>query len=396
LTDIGSVSGCVKFIQECKKKEIKPILGAELIIKEFGRITVLCKNKTAWTQLLSVISVCNNPENYIDEPSISMNELVDLIDGSNFVCIDGYIGSGLFNSVFTDHECIIQAADLEECMSCIDEETVERSLSYIGKIKQVFSDYFLEIDNIDKLPVTSVMSEIIYRIDPDFEFTIPESSSFYPDRKDSLDHRLLLCVKLKTTMKKLESKINDLNDFNMLKFIRSSSYYIKSPVEIETSYRSHVIRNVGVILDMIEDFNILSNPKLPDFQCPDGMEQNDYLKHLCRQGWKKLLKDLPPEKINTYKDRVLKELGVIEKANLAGYFLIVQDYVNHFRDLGYLIGPARGSGGGSLVCYLIGITLIDPIPHDLIFERFFNVGRYSSDNISFSEFSYKDFISNGV
>ena len=83
-----------------------------------------------------------------------------------------------------------------------------------------------------------------------------------------------------------------------------------------------------------------------------------------------------------YRDRVLKELAVIEKANLAGYFLIVQDYVNHFRNQGCLVGPARGSGGGSLVCYLTGITLIDPIKYDLLFERFYNEGRNTEDHIS--------------
>ena len=89
-----------------------------------------------------------------------------------------------------------------------------------------------------------------------------------------------------------------------------------------------------------------------------------------------------PSKFDEYKDRVLKELEVIKKANLAGYFLIVQDYVNHFRDLGCLVGPARGSGGGSLVCYLTGITLIDPIEYGLLFERFYNEGRNTEDHVS--------------
>ena len=121
----------------------------------------------------------------------------------------------------------------------------------------------------------------------------------------------------------------------------------------------------------------------PAFDTPDGSSEDDYLKQLCRNGWRKLIKDrIPQEKHETYKDRVLKELEVIQKANLAGYFLIVQDYVNHFRDMGCLVGPARGSGGGSLVCYLTGITLIDPIEYSLLFERFYNEGRNTEDHVS--------------
>jgi len=92
--------------------------------------------------------------------------------------------------------------------------------------------------------------------------------------------------------------------------------------------------------------------------------------------------NIDPKLYDAYKDRVLRELEVISKADLAGYFLIVQDYVNHFRNQGCLIGPARGSGGGSLVCYLTGITLLDPIKYGLLFERFYNEGRNTADHVS--------------
>ena len=104
---------------------------------------------------------------------------------------------------------------------------------------------------------------------------------------------------------------------------------------------------------------------------------------MCRNGWRKLINGkIDKADQDVYRDRVLSELAVIEKAKLSGYFLIVQDYVNEFKNRGCLVGPGRGSGGGSLVCYLTGITMIDPIKYGLIFERFYNEGRNTEDHIS--------------
>lgn len=169
-------------------------------------------------------------------------------------------------------------------------------------------------------------------------------------------------------------------DIRLLSFIRSSNYYIKGK---DAEHNPSHLLNMSRIPGLIQEFKILSKPRLPKFDCPNGQDENEYLKQLCRNGWIRVISGkITKEEETIYKDRVLKELDVIKKAELAGYFLIVQDYVNHFRNQGYLIGPARGSGAGSLVCYLIGITLIDPIKNGLIFERFYNEGRNTKDHVS--------------
>ena len=184
-------------------------------------------------------------------------------------------------------------------------------------------------------------------------------------------------------MKKLDQKITEKKDLDSLRFIRSSNYYIKGMTFLRDNYDIKLVRNLLKIPELVDNINILSKPKLPAFTTPDNSSEDEYLKQLCRNGWKKLIANkIDASKHDTYKDRVLKELEVIKKANLAGYFLIVQDYVNHFRNLGCLVGPARGSGGGSLVCYLTGITLIDPIQYSLLFERFYNEGRNTEDHVS--------------
>jgi DNA polymerase-3 subunit alpha len=111
------------------------------------------------------------------------------------------------------------------------------------------------------------------------------------------------------------------------------------------------------------------------------MTEEDYCKHLCRKGW---IRHGINDKSNKeeYTQRILNELNVIHGAKLEGYFLIVQDYINYAKNQGWLVGPGRGSVGGSLVAYLIGITTIDPIQYGLIFERFYNAGRNTEDRVS--------------
>ena len=383
ITDMNSVSGCVNFIKSCKSQEILPIICSELILDNGSRVTLLCKNNDAWTSLLKIISIANSPENFNETPRISLDDLIQNINCENFICIDGYVGSLLFSKVMTSDECIFDTLDDEGITNCLVENHLQIAKDHVKQMRNTFESYFLEINNIDheSYPVTKVMSSIVKSLNTDI--TIPDTSSFYPERKDAVDHRVLICTKLKTTMKKLDQKIAEKKDLESLKFIRSSNHYIKSFDFLKDNYDNISVENLTNIPSLIDSIEILSKPKLPAFKTPDASSEDDYLKQLCRNGWRKLIMDrIDPSKFDAYKDRVLKELEVIKKANLAGYFLIVQDYVNHFRDLGCLVGPARGSGGGSLVCYLTGITLIDPIEYGLLFERFYNEGRNTEDHVS--------------
>ena len=383
ITDMSSVSGCVNFIKSCKSQDIIPIIGSELILDNGSRITLLCKNNNAWTSLLKIISIANSPENFNETPRIPFDDLIQNINCENFICIDGYVGSLLFSKVMTSNECIFDTLDDEGITNCLVENHLQIAKDHVEQMRNIFESYFLEINNIDheSYPVTKVMSSIVKSLDTDI--TIPDTSSFYPERKDAVDHRVLICTKLKTTMKKLDQKIAEKKDLESLKFIRSSNHYIKSFDFLQDNYDNISVENISNIPNLIDKIDILSKPKLPAFKTPDASSEDEYLKQLCRNGWRKLIMDrVDPSEFDAYKDRVLKELEVIKKANLAGYFLIVQDYVNHFRDLGCLVGPARGSGGGSLVCYLTGITLIDPIEYGLLFERFYNEGRNTEDHVS--------------
>ena len=196
---------------------------------------------------------------------------------------------------------------------------------------------------------------------------------YYVDQDDADCHRIMLCSKLKKTFTKLEGVEHEFSQF----FNGDDKWYLKT--EGKTFDTSKIV-------DMCEEYELTGPPMLPDFDCPKGFDQNEYLKELCRHGWKKKL--IPAKKVyldvdkQEYLDRVKTELEVIFKAGLSGYFLIVQDIVNHVKDKGWIAGPGRGSAAGCLISYLLGITEVDPIEYGLIFERFYNEGRNTDDYIS--------------
>jgi DNA polymerase-3 subunit alpha len=143
------------------------------------------------------------------------------------------------------------------------------------------------------------------------------------------------------------------------------------------------MENTKLVDALCENYNILDKPHLPPFPCPDGADPDEYLRQLCRNGWRdKIANVIDKDLQNDYVNRIKYELEVLQGADLSSYFLIVQDIVNYVRSNNWLPGPGRGSAAGCLVSYLIGITSIDPIKYGLLFDRFYNAGRNSKDHIS--------------
>jgi DNA polymerase-3 subunit alpha len=166
-------------------------------------------------------------------------------------------------------------------------------------------------------------------------------------------------------------------------FFTSDNYHILSQEEIKELHTEEEIENTNLIDSMCEEYDILSKPNLPPFSCPKGYTDAEYLRQLCREGWKeKIVTEIPESEHHLYIERIKYELDVLQGADLSSYFLIVQDIVNHVRDNSWLPGPGRGSAAGCLVSYLIGITDIDPIKYNLMFDRFYNAGRNTAEHIS--------------
>jgi len=226
-------------------------------------------------------------------------------------------------------------------------------------------------DQVDaKLLQKSTKSKNLMKVTPDKEF--PES--FYVKKEDAELHRILLCSNLKCTMAKAKDIVVGTP---LQKFFDEDQYYLKD--------QSTSTKHFKDILNECEDYNILNNPMLPSFPCPGGQSEEDYLRALARKGWgEKLAKKIKKGSAEweVYGQRFKKEFEVIKEANLFGYFLIVGDIIRHVESQGWMAGPGRGSAAGCLISYLIGITQVDPVEFDLIFERFYNSGRNTDGNVS--------------
>lgn len=218
--------------------------------------------------------------------------------------------------------------------------------------------------------------------------------SYYTNKEDAKLHRILLCSDMKTTLPKISKAIrqdkngsvnvsSDMsNHMDKLDYFLFDKFYVLDKDESKDLQTD----KLEEIYNQCENYDILSKPNLPIFACPNGQSEEDYLKELCRIGWKNLLIDSgkvsKPEDKQKYLDRFKEEFDVIKGANLFGYFLIVRDIIHYCESQGWLCGPGRGSAAGCLISYLVGITKIDPIEFDLLFARFYNAGRNSADHIS--------------
>jgi DNA polymerase-3 subunit alpha len=154
------------------------------------------------------------------------------------------------------------------------------------------------------------------------------------------------------------------------------------------------LENTLLLSDMCSEYDLSSDPILPRFDCPEGMSSEEYLLSLLREGWIKLypkLKRVMEEKKieeEVYVKRIKYEIKTLTDAGLSDYFLIVRDFILKAREEGQLTGPGRGSAAGSLALYLLGVTHVDPIEYNLLFERFYNNARNVPRHISFDEYSF--------
>ena len=212
--------------------------------------------------------------------------------------------------------------------------------------------------------------------------------TYYTNKEHAELHRIILCSGMKTTMPKIREMLRSDKLFDNQEFFECDDFYLRDTKELSEILMNDA-ENANVVHDIsnkCEEYDILNKPMLPTFPTPNGESEEEYLKELCREGWRNLLaknnKVKDQENKDKYHQQFLHEFKVIEEAKLFGYFLIVRDIVHFVESNGWISGPGRGSAAGCLISYMIGITKIDPIEFDLLFERFYNSGRNTGDHIS--------------
>lgn len=384
LTDHGNIAGAVKFYTAMKNAGIKPILGCELYICEndplikdkdnrsLSHFIVLAKNFDGWKNLVKIVSESNKPEYFYHKPRLDLKTLSNLHSG-NLLAITGHLGSTLADIILDENG--------------LKEDWQTLGIEHIKYLKSIFSNHvFLEAQLMDQdnLKIQIILTEAIRQLGKLTDTKVVcTPDAHYCRKEDAVDQRILLCNNLKTTFIDINRKISNNEDVPLSCFFTSDNYHIPSYEEMSSWHTEDEIKNTHFVANLIEEYNILSKPKLPDFDCPAGFNQDEYLRELCRKGWKeKIANVIPKEHQQIYIDRIKDELEILQGAGLSSYFLIVQDIVNFVRDNKWLPGPGRGSAAGCLVSYLIGITSIDPIKYNLLFARFYNSGRNTKDRIS--------------
>ena len=420
LTDHGTVSGVIEFASalktackncghpekshdkntkicliknsNCKGYEqakLKPIFGNELYIceksakikdqenRKLSHLCVLARNLNGWKNLLKITSESNKKDNYYYNPRLSLDELAPMT--GDIIAFSGHPGSCMANILFSEPKMSYRAKSETEAQMMLKANWEEEANKLAGKYREIFgSNFFLEIKIIVKnnLPCEITIAKCLRKISLNLNIPcIATGDAHYAFKEQAIDHRILLCSELDTTFDDARKKIEANDDFGMSGFFKSNNYYIPSLKDVvDVGNTSEEINNAFEVSEMCEAFSIENKPFLPQF----SENSSDEIYEKCCSK----LTELNLIENNDYVRRFQKEMVVINDANLSDYLLIVQDYVNWAEKNNIPTGPGRGSAAGCLIAFLLGITKIDPIKNDLIFERFYNDGRNTKDKTS--------------
>ena len=220
-------------------------------------------------------------------------------------------------------------------------------LNCISELKEIFGDnLFLEAQLMDKIntPIQETLTEKIR--EPGLASNtkvICTPDAHYCRKEDAVDQRVLLCNNLKTTFQNIQSKMDSDQEVGMSCFFTSDNFHILSQEEINNLHTEEEIENTQYVDSLCEEYDITHKPMLPMFKCPSNYDDAEYLRQLCRDGWKeKIANSIAKENQSEYVDRIKYELDVLQGAGLSSYFLIVQDIVNYVKTNNWLPGPGRG------------------------------------------------------
>ncbi|MBE6047730.1 MAG: DNA polymerase III subunit alpha [Clostridium sp.] len=388
ITDHGVMYGCVEFYKQAKANGIKPILGCEVYVasksmdikhvdkeNRTAHLVLLVKNEVGYENLMKIVSEASIRGFYY-KPRVDHEFLSKHSEG--IIALSACLGGEIQRYLMDDEY----------------DKAKEVALLY----KDIFKDgFYLEIQNHGMEEQRKVNE---YNIKLSRETGIPlvaTNDVHYINQSDSKAHDILMCIQTGKTV----------DDENRRRY-PSDQFYLKSPEEMWNmfSYIPEALENTVKIAEECNYDYKFHESKLPKFPLPDGVDSYEYLKDNCYKGLierydvfeslvgkeynfeaiKKISDE--NEEAKEYCDRLEYELGIIKQMGYVDYFLIVWDFIRFSYENGIPTGPGRGSAAGSIVAYTLGITKIDPIKYNLIFERFLNPERVSMPDID-SDFCYE-------
>ncbi len=405
LTDHGTLSGMVQFDSACKKFGIKPLIGCEIYVckddpslktKENNKryhLTLLAKNPDGVKSLMRLVSETNRPDYFYRKPRISLEKIRPFTKDGNIICLSGCLAGELSSSLFSSlkEASLIgtSTGDKNSVKDFLIDGWKENTEKIIRRYQSVFGkeNFFIELQT-EGMTVQDVVVDCLRDASKALDVpSVATLDSHYCGKQDAEDHRILLYAQLHTTAEEQERIRNSGGD--TMAFFYLDTFHILNYDEMSQSYSDKEIEKTLEIADMVRPTKFKSKPRLP--KSTDG-DANQKLKDICIDRAKTKLSHLSGEDKKTYWERLLKELGVIKDVGFADYFLIVSDVCDHIDSKKWPRGKGRGSGAGSLVNFLTGITGIDPIKYGLYFERFFNHGRCRPSSTSFEELPLGEFL----
>ena len=360
ITDHGAMYGVVDFYKEAKKQGINPVIGCEVYVAprtrfdktheydaKYSHLVLLAENNIGYKNLIKIVSA-GFTEGFYYKPRVDFDLIKENSEGiiAMSACLAGEIPKLLLNDNYEGAK-----------------EVLIKYISVFGK-----NNYFIEIQD-HGLREQKKINPLLIKLAGELGVGIVATNDIhYVNREDAYAQDVLMCIQMDRTV----------DDPDRMKF-ETDQFYLKSPEEMQRlfSYVPEALSNTVEIAKRCHvdfDFN---TRHLPSYDVPDGKTASEYLRELCFKGLKERYNDPGEELIK----RLEYELGVINSMGFVDYFLIVWDFIHYAREHDVMVGPGRGSAAGSIVSYTLGITSIDPIRYNLIFERFLNPERVSMPDI---------------
>ena len=368
LTDLGNMFGIFKFVQAAHNEGIKPIIGCECYFvddrhkKKFTRENkdkryqqiFLAKNLQGYKNLAELCSLGYIEGYYYKFPRID-RELVERYYEGLIATTGGLLG------------------EVPDLILNRGEEHAEEAFRWWHEL--FGDDFYVELIR-HGLEEEERVNQVLLRFADKYDVrVIATNNVFYLDKKDSKAHDALLCIDNGELISTPIGKGRG-NRFGF----PNDEFYFKTQDEMKALFADQpkAITNTNEVVDKVESIDLQREIILPNFALPEGFEnEDDYLSHLSYQGAKKRYGNVTEE----VSERLGHELSIIGEMGFAGYFLIVQDFIAAAKEMNVYVGPGRGSAAGSVVAYCTGITNIDPLRYDLLFERFLNPERVSMPDI---------------
>ena len=357
ITDHGVMYGVIDFYKAAKARGIKPIIGCEIYIAKRGmtdkvhgidnenrHLVLLCKNEVGYRNLVAIVSKAWT-DGFYNKPRADFDLLRAHSEGliALSACLAGEIPRAL----------AVGAYDAAK-------EAAERYLDIFGP-----GNFYLELQDHGLQDQAYVNPQLIRLSRETGIPLVVTNDCHYIEKEDTKMHHILICIQTNRTIE----------DEDVLEF-GSDEFYFKSEEEMRALFPDcpEAADNTQVIADQCNLEFEFGHTKLPRFDTPDGSDNREYFRRMCYEGLYRHYGEHPDQSII---DRLEYEISTIDTMGYVNYYLIVYDFIRQAKSMGIPVGPGRGSGVGSLAAYCIGITGVDPLRYDLLFERFLNPERVS-------------------